>query len=56
MLLAFVGGVMNLAFMAVAMVLMALEKLPEIGRHITRPLGVVLIASGAACLGFGLIG
>lgn len=56
MLLAFVGGVMNLAFMAVAMVLMALEKLPEIGRLITRPLGGVLIASGAASLGLGLIG
>ena len=56
MLLAFVGGVMNLAFMAVAMVLMALEKLPEIGRHITRPLGVLLIASGAASLAFGFFG
>jgi len=56
MLLAFVGGVMNLAFMAVAMMLMALEKLPEVGRYVTRPLGVLLIASGAASLGFGLIG
>jgi predicted metal-binding membrane protein len=56
MLLAFVGGVMNLAFMAVAMVLMALEKLPEIGRHVTGPLGLVLIASGAATLWVGLIG
>ncbi|WP_297614699.1 DUF2182 domain-containing protein [uncultured Roseicyclus sp.] len=56
MLLAFVGGVMNLAFMAVAMVLMALEKLPAIGRHVTRPLGGALMVSGAATLGFGLIG
>lgn len=50
MLLAFVGGVMNLAFMGLAMVLMALEKLPEIGRAVTRPLGIVLIASAAAFL------
>ncbi|MEM7719336.1 MAG: DUF2182 domain-containing protein [Pseudomonadota bacterium] len=44
MLLAFVGGTMNLAFMGLAMVLMTLEKLPEIGGHITRPLGAGLIA------------
>lgn len=47
MALAWVGGVMNLGFMALAMVLMLLEKLPELGRRITKPLGVVLIASGA---------
>ncbi|ABF64179.1 unknown protein [Ruegeria sp. TM1040] len=46
MLLAFVGGVMNLAFMALATVFMVLEKLPEIGRWLTRPMGVILCASG----------
>lgn len=46
MLLAFVGGVMNLAFMGLATVFMILEKLPEIGRWLTRPMGVVLCASG----------
>lgn len=46
MLLAFVGGVMNLAFMGLATVFMVLEKLPEIGRWLTRPMGVVLSASG----------
>jgi predicted metal-binding membrane protein len=56
MLLAFVGGVMNLAFMGLAMVVMALEKLPEIGRAVTRPLGVVLIGAGAASLIAGLLG
>jgi predicted metal-binding membrane protein len=56
MLLAFVGGVMNLAFMAIAMVLMALEKLPEIGRHITQPLGLLLLGSGGASLAFGVFG
>lgn len=46
MLLGFVGGVMNLWFMGLAMALMALEKLPDIGRPLTRPLGWVLIAAG----------
>lgn len=45
MLLAFVGGVMNLGFMGLATLIMALEKLPEIGRYITRPLGVSLLAA-----------
>ncbi len=46
MLLGFVGGVMNLGFMALATVLMVIEKLPDIGRWVTTPLGVVLIAAG----------
>ena len=46
MLLAFVGGTMNLAFMGLAMVIMTLEKLPEIGRPVTKPLGGALIAAG----------
>ncbi len=48
MLLAFVGGTMNLAFMGLAMLLMTLEKLPETGRYLTKPVGAVLIASGLA--------
>ncbi|MDR9394738.1 DUF2182 domain-containing protein [Roseovarius sp. SYSU LYC5161] len=47
MLLAFVGGVMNLAFMGLATVIMVLEKLPDIGRPLTRPLGAVLLAAAA---------
>ncbi|MGI3185061.1 DUF2182 domain-containing protein [Nioella aestuarii] len=47
MLLGFVGGVMNLGFMALATVLMVLEKLPDIGRWLTRPLGVALLAGAA---------
>lgn len=54
MLLAFVGGVMNLAFMGVATVLMALEKLPEIGRWLTRPLGVALLGAAAVTLANGV--
>lgn len=50
MALAFVGGVMNLAFMGLATLLMVLEKLPEIGRRITRPLGFGLIAAAGLVL------
>ena len=51
MLLAFVGGVMNLAFMGLATLLMVFEKLPDLGRLVTRPLGVALLA-GAAWVAF----
>lgn len=44
MLLAFVGGVMNLAFMGLAMVIMVIEKLPDLGRRVTGPLGGLLLA------------
>jgi len=47
MLLAFVGGVMNLAFMGLATLLMVFEKLPDLGRLVTRPLGVALLAGAA---------
>lgn len=46
MALAFVGGTMNLGFMALGMMLMALEKLP-MGRVLTRPLGALLLAAAA---------
>lgn len=46
MLLAFVGGVMNIAFMGLATLIMVIEKLPQYGRVLTRPLGAVLILSG----------
>ena len=42
MLLAFVGGTMNLFFMAIAMLLMTFEKLPDIGRFVTKPIGIIL--------------
>ncbi len=45
MALAFVGGVMNLAFMGLATVIMVLEKLPDLGRYLTRPLGAVLMVA-----------
>lgn len=55
MMLGFVGGVMNLIWMGIATVLMTLEKLPEIGRMITKPLGGVLIAA-ALITGFVALG
>lgn len=54
MLLAFVGGTMNLAFMGIAMVIMTLEKLPDIGRPLTKPLGGALVAAGVVTMALGL--
>ncbi|EBA17659.1 hypothetical protein RSK20926_18012 [Roseobacter sp. SK209-2-6] len=42
MLLAFAGGVMNIAFMGLATLIMVFEKLPDLGRYATKPLGLVL--------------
>ena len=47
MALAFVGGVMNIAFMGLATLIMVLEKLPDLGRWLTRPLGVALLLGAA---------
>jgi len=56
MLLGFVGGVMNLAFMALATVLMTLEKLPSLGRYVSRPLAWGLLGwagvTAASAAGF----
>lgn len=54
MALAFVGGVMNLAFMGLATILMILEKMPDLGRYLTKPLGWILILCGV-WFGFGLL-
>ena len=50
MALAFVGGAMNLIWMGGAMLLMTLEKLPNIGRPLTRPLGATLLGAAAVAL------
>ena len=54
MLLAFVGGMMNLVFMGLATLVMVLEKLPQVGRYVTLPLGVGLCVA-APLVGLGLI-
>lgn len=46
MALGFVGGMMSLLWMGVATLFMVLEKLPQIGHFVTKPLGVVLILGG----------
>lgn len=56
MLLGFVGGVMNLAFMGLATFVMIFEKLPELGRYITKPLGWGLIGLGLAVIANGAFG
>lgn len=52
--LAFVGGMANLWWMGLATVLMVIEKLPELGRPLTRPLGWALLAAAAAFGGMAL--
>ena len=53
MLLAFVGGMMSLAFMGLATLIMTLEKLPEIGRWVDRPLGFGLLGAAGIVLATG---
>jgi len=55
MALAFVGGTMSLAWMGLATVFMVLEKLPQIGRPLTRPAGFALIVAGALVALRGLL-
>lgn len=54
MLLAFVGGVMSLTFMGLATLIMTLEKLPDIGRWINKPLGGVLLVFAGLVPVFGI--
>ena len=46
MALGFVGGMMSLLWMGLATFFMVLEKLPQIGHYVTKPLGVALILGG----------
>jgi len=48
MALGLVGGGVSLIFMGLATLLMAIEKLPEPGRYLTRPLGILLLCAAAA--------
>lgn len=43
MAIGFVGGIMDMLWMGGATVLMTLEKIPAIGRWLTRPIGVALL-------------
>ena len=46
MALAFTGGAMSLLWMAGATALMVLEKLPQIGHLLLKPVGLAMIAAG----------
>lgn len=46
MLVGFIGGIMSLLWMGAATVLMTVEKLPALGRFVTRPLGVIFLLAG----------
>lgn len=50
MALGLVGGTMSLLWMGLATLFMVLEKLPQIGHRVTKPLGVALIIGGLAVL------
>ncbi|WP_415920530.1 DUF2182 domain-containing protein [Tateyamaria sp. SN6-1] len=50
MALGFVGGVMSLLWMGLATLFMVLEKLPQIGHVVTKPMGVILTLAGLAVL------
>lgn len=46
MALGFVGGVMNFLWMGLATLFMVIEKLPQIGHRVSRPMGILLIIAG----------
>ncbi len=56
MILGFVGGVMSLLWMGLATLFMVIEKLPQIGAYVTRPMGGLLIAGGLLYAGTTLFG
>ena len=47
MLVGFIGGIMSLLWMGAATLLMTFEKLPQLGRYITKPVGLLFIAAGS---------
>ena len=49
MALGFAGGVMNFLWMGLATLFMIIEKLPEIGHRVVRPMGILLILAGVGC-------
>ncbi|MCH2095111.1 MAG: DUF2182 domain-containing protein [Rhodobacteraceae bacterium] len=55
MALGFVGGVMSLLWMGLATLFMVLEKLPQIGHVVTKPMGGLLIAGGIVVLSAPLV-
>ncbi|GHF67954.1 DUF2182 domain-containing protein [Seohaeicola zhoushanensis] len=55
MVLGFVGGMMSLLWMGLATVFMVVEKLPQIGHYVVKPMGVLLILAGMAVVAAPLV-
>ena len=55
MVLGFAGGVMNFLWMGLATLMMVLEKLPQLGHFLLKPLGSILILSGLSVVAFTII-
>ena len=55
MVLGFAGGVMNFLWMGLATLMMVLEKLPQVGHFLVKPLGLLLILSGSTIIIFTLV-
>jgi predicted metal-binding membrane protein len=53
MLILFVGGVMNLVWIAALSFFVAIEKLASFGPAATKAMAVILVAGGAALLVLG---
>ena len=53
--LGFAGGVMNFLWMGLATLMMVLEKLPQLGHFLVKPLGSILILSGLSVVAFTII-
>ena len=56
MALGFVGGRMSLLWMGLATLFMVIEKLPQIGHHVTKPAGAALILGGVGVVLWPLMG
>ncbi|KIC48871.1 DUF2182 domain-containing protein [Tateyamaria sp. ANG-S1] len=52
MALGFVGGVMSLLWMGIATLFMVIEKLPQIGHVVTKPMGALLVLGGIGVLAY----
>ena len=55
MALGFVGGVMSLLWMGLATLFMVVEKLPQIGHYVTKPMGFLLIFAGFVVIAYPLV-
>jgi predicted metal-binding membrane protein len=56
MALGFVGGTMSLVWMGLATLFMVVEKLPELGTHVTKPMGIVLMTAGLGVIAYAATG